>query len=191
MLIPILFVLEFSLVSAQQKTGAFVGISPLHSGNIILETTDIALGFASHNESIKSGVGLKLGYNFPKSRISFNSYNWNFNSDFKISNRILIYNYVFDSGIYLGVGVGNGTLNYVNGISDTGSAVAYNLGYDFSINERLQIGIGYLRSVFVYTIDNPFGVHTPNAGNVVYGEDAKIDITVGVATLFVDITYRF
>ena len=35
-LIPILFVLGFSLLSAQQKTGAFVGISPVHTGEFAI-----------------------------------------------------------------------------------------------------------------------------------------------------------
>ena len=186
MLIPILFVLGFSLLSAEQKVGVFVGISPLHSGSgaFAYEDTYMSGDFTSissgtSNESIGNGLGLKVGYNLQDWRISYNTFTWNFKNDVKISNNLVIANYVFNSGFYLGVGTGNGTIS-INTVSKSGSAFGYNLGYDWNINEQFQVGLGYLLSGFGYSIDN-------SSGNVTH----KTDVGIGIATLFVDITYRF
>ncbi len=192
-LIPILLVLGFSLLSAQQKKGVFVGVSPFHSGNFAVVEESICMGctFTStgtnqhsntETESFGSGLGLKVGYNFPNWRVSYNNLTWNLKDDFdgiKIKNSLVIANYVFNSGFYLGVGFGTGTIENNNtGFSESGSAFGYNLGYDWNISESFQVGLGYLLSGFGYS-------NTTSAG------DVKSDFGIGIATLFIDLTYRF
>ena len=196
-LIPILFVLVFSLLSAQQKTGAFVGISPVHTGEFAVAvsaetvvscnagyTCDNLSPASTGTESITSGLGLKAGYNFPNWRVSYNHYTWKIGgdyerSDLQIINDIVKVDYVFNSGFYLGVGLGNGTAK-TNYISESGSAFAYNLGYDYNIDDSFQVGIAYLVSGFGFT-----NTYTDRSGNY------RQDIGIGIATLFLDLTYRF
>ena len=196
-LIPILFVLVFSLLSAQQKTGAFVGISPVHTGKFAValsaETVSCNAGYtcddlfpaSTETESITSGLGLKAGYNFPNWRVSYNHYTWKIGGDYgradaQIINDIVKVDYVFNSGFYLGVGLGNGTLKLRNDFSESGSAFAYNLGYDYNIDDSFQVGIAYLVSGFGFT-----DTYSYASGNY------RQDIGIGIATLFLDLTYRF
>ena len=188
-LIPILFVLVFSLLSAQQKTGAFVGISPVHTGKFAValsaETVSCNAGYtcddlfpaSTETESITSGLGLKAGYNFPNWRVSYNHYTWKIGGDYgradaQIINDIVKVDYVFNSGFYLGVGLGNGTVK-TNDISESGSAFAYNLGYDYNIDDSFQVGIAYLVSGFGFT-----DTYSYASGNY------RQDIGIGIATLF-------
>lgn len=197
-LIPILFVLGFSLLSAQQKTGAFVGISPVHTGEFAVAesaetvvscnagyTCDDLFPASTETESITSGLGLKAGYNFPNWRVSYNHYTWKIGGDYgradaQIINDIVKVDYVFNSGFYLGVGLGNGTLKLRNDFSESGSAFAYNLGYDYNIDDSFQVGIAYLVSGFGFT-----NTYSYASGNY------RQDIGIGIATLFLDLTYRF
>ena len=116
--------------------------------------------------------------------MSYNHYTWKIGgdyerSDLQIINDIVKVDYVFNFGFYLGVGLGNGTAK-TNYISESGSAFAYNLGYDYNIDDSFQVGIAYLVSGFGFT-----NTYTDRSGNY------RQDIGIGIATLFLDLTYRF
>ncbi len=175
------------------KTGGFIGISPLHSGTYtsVIESTysytyesaysSYSSARTSSSTSTKifdSGLGLKVGYNSSNSRISYNNYTWNID-DAKIKNSLIIYDYVADSGFYYGVGIGNGTVE-AGSFSESGIAFGFNLGYDFNIDESFQIGLGYLISSFGYTLENSTRYST-----------SKSDVNITTATLFLALTYRF
>ncbi len=90
-----------------------------------------------------SGAGLHFGWQFPDgNRVGLQLHNWK-GGDSEISSQIAMYDYFFAKGFYAGVGAGTLQLKAL-GKTQSQTAPAVNLGWQYSIKENLKLELGYL-----------------------------------------------
>ncbi len=90
-----------------------------------------------------SGAGLHFGWQFPEgNRVGLQIHNWK-GGDSEISSQIAMYDYFFSKGFYAGVGAGTLQLKAL-GKTQSQTAPAVNLGWQYSIKENFKLELGYL-----------------------------------------------
>ena len=201
----------FSVVFAQQKEGFFIGWSQPLSGSgdleVDIKTAEIqvpdgmgGLFIPSQATSDKpdvnfdGGYGIKAGYNFSQFRVYYSFYNLTYKDSADLKDTAINGNLVFGDWVYKGffVGLGYGKANfdakssqYNISIAGTGDVTAFNLGYDYKINENFKISGGYLIAKFGFEIDE----NVPQGGGIEIPTNFKIK--AGGKILYVDAVYTF
>ena len=161
-------------------------LSPFHysSGSY---SNRIGSGKAEFKEKLDRGLGLNLGYNFSKWRVSYNYYTWEIENT-KINNNLVFADYVITNEklkFYAGVGIGKGTTEDKNSsASESGDSIGFKLGLDYSISKEFQLGFGFLQSNFKYKIDNSYS----NENTTVIDEN---NISITVSSYFLNLTTHF
>ena len=139
-------------------------------------------------EKLDRGLGLNLGYNFSKWRVSYNYYTWEIENT-KINNNLVFADYVITNEklkFYAGVGIGKGTIEDKNSSASrrSGDSIGFKLGLDYSISKEFQLGFGFLQSNFKFKIDNSYS----NEFTTVIDEN---NYSITVSSYFLNLTTHF
>ena len=146
----------------------------------------------------EGGYGIKAGYNFSQFRVYYSLYNLTYKDSAKYTDTAIKANLVFGDWIYKGffVGLGYGKANFEAtsknpniSIAGTGDVTAFNLGYDYKINENFKISGGYLIAKFGFEIDENVPLEFPTGDIIEIPTNFKIK--AGGKILYVDAVYTF
>ena len=205
----------FSVVFAQQKEGFFIGWSqPLSgSGDLEIESTNSEVPLPAQlggyvipattttdkpDVDFEGGYGIKAGYNFSQFKVYYSFYNLTYKDSADLKDTAINGNLVFGDWVYKGffVGLGYGKANFdakskhTNiSIAGTGDVTAFNLGYDYKINENFKISGGYLIAKFGFEIDENVPLEFPTGDIIEIPTNFKIK--AGGKILYVDAVYTF
>ena len=185
-------------LTTPKETRFFVSLSPFHNAKVTLINDLIyarrtsccyyyTYGRVESEEKLDRGLGLNLGYNFSKWRVSYNYYTWEI-ENININNNLVFADYVAayeKLKFYMGVGIGKGTIENKNiSFSKSGNSIGFRLGLDYFINKNFHLGFGWLESDFQYKTDNSYS----NEDITVIDEN---NILLGIHSTFLNLTYSF
>ena len=189
-------------LTTPKETRFFVSLSPFHNAKVTLinnysyeyyrsgpgySSLRFGSGKSESEEKLDRGLGLNLGYNFSKWRVSYNYYTWEIENT-KINNNLVFADYVITNEklkFYAGVGIGKGTIEDKNSsVSKSGDSIGFKLGLDYFINKNFHLGFGWLESNFKYKIDNSYS----NEFTTVIDEN---NISITVSSYFLNLTTHF
>ena len=186
-------------LTTPKETRFFVSLSPFHNAKATLINDRIyeyrssvvnrnESGQYEFEEKLDRGLGLNLGYNFSKWRVSYNYYTWEIENT-KINNNLVFADYVITNEklkFYAGVGIGKGTIEDKNSSASrrSGDSIGFKLGLDYSISKEFQLGFGFLQSNFKFKIDNSYS----NEFTTVIDEN---NYSITVSSYFLNLTTHF
>ena len=187
-------------LTTPKETRFFVSLSPFHNAKYTVVNDRIyeyrfSNGYSGNGNGqykgelkLDRGLGLNLGYNFSKWRVSYNYYTWEIENA-KINNNLVFADYVITNEklkFYAGVGIGKGTVEEQDdpAFLESGDSIGFKLGLDYSINKEFQLGLGFLQSNFKFKTDNSYSNE-----DITVIEENNISITV--SSYFLNLTTHF
>ena len=180
------------------------------------ESTSTETGAEVRNEStVIRGNGLKVGYQFQNFRVAYSRFQWEFTDIFlNLTGNLVIADFLAESGFFVGAGIGRGEVSIprsavpnIPTISNSGTSyttkytissedediLLFNVGYDYGLNEKLQLSLGVLYTQFnptITTIDN-YGYDYSDGGYNYYNTTRKSEVESSFATIFLTFNVLF
>ena len=180
------------------------------------ESTSTETGAEVRNESTGiSGNGLKVGYQFQNFRVAYSRFQWEFTDiSLNITGNLVIADFLAVSGFFVGAGIGRGEVSIprsavpnIPTTSNSGTSyttkytissedediLLFNVGYDYGLNEKLQLSLGVLYAQFnptITTIYN-YGYDYSDGGYNYYNTTRKSEVESSFATIFLTFNVLF